>query len=84
MVPKLLKANEVSTASQPNVSCLFLSLNLSLLMPRSLAAEELRAARRNNTHVKEKTNPNISEEFWLKATFYAGFQAFCIETHLGV
>lgn len=78
VVPKLLKTNTLSTTSQPNVSYLFLSLNLNLLMPWSLAAKELRAARRSNTHVKEKPNPNISEGFLLKATFYAGFQAFCV------
>lgn len=44
VVPKLLKTNTLSTTSQPNVSYLFLSLNLNLLMPWSLAAKELRAA----------------------------------------
>lgn len=33
VVPNLLRINALDAASQPNVSCLFLSLHLDLLMP---------------------------------------------------
>lgn len=65
VAPKLLPTNALSTASPPNVSCLFVSLNpLTPPIPCSRGTQSSQAV---EVMSKGKTIPNSSERFGLKA-----------------
>lgn len=76
VAPKLLPTNTLSTASPPNVSCPFLSLNLNLLTPPIPCSTGTQSSQAVALMSKGKTIPNISEGFWLKAALLCSVSGF--------